>query len=128
MFILNSPRNGAHLIACKRSWHFPGKPKLVWHPAHRIKEWGCIDMSMDTQHLKYPLVLFGSEGSALTLARFLLSPGISMLVIVLQQRQRTTFWSYYRALNGLCVSMCRLSTYSFIHSYLIQSGKWPLKF
>ena len=35
--------------------------------------------SMDTMHLKDPLVLFGSEGTALTLPRFLLSLGINML-------------------------------------------------
>ena len=38
-----------------------------------------MDLSMDTLHLKYHLVLFGSEGSALTLSLFLLSPRIVML-------------------------------------------------
>ena len=38
-----------------------------------------MDLSMDSLHLKYPLVLFGSEGSALTLPPFLLSPRIFML-------------------------------------------------
>ena len=38
-----------------------------------------MDLSMDTLHLKYHLVLFGSEGSALTLSLFLLSPRIIML-------------------------------------------------
>ena len=33
---------------------------------------------MDTPHLKDPLVLFGSEGSALTLPLFHLSPTITM--------------------------------------------------
>ena len=51
---------GAHLMVCSRSWHLPGNPKLVWHPAYLIKEGGCVDLSMDTLHLKYPLVLFGS--------------------------------------------------------------------
>ena len=37
------------------------------HPARLIKEGGCVDLSVDTLHLIYPLVLFGSEGSALTL-------------------------------------------------------------
>ena len=31
-------------------------------------------MSVNTMNLKYPLVLFGSEGSALTFPLFLLSP------------------------------------------------------
>ena len=53
-----------------------GPRKLVWHPACLIKEGGCVDLGMDTLHLKYVLVLFGSEGSALTLPFFLLSPRI----------------------------------------------------
>ena len=44
-----------------------------------MKEGGCVDLSMDTLHLEYPLVLFGSGGSALTLPLFLLSPRMSML-------------------------------------------------
>ena len=59
---------GAHLIVCNRSWHLPGNPELMWHPARLKKEGGCVDLSMDTLHLKYPLVLFGYEGSALTLS------------------------------------------------------------
>ena len=38
-----------------------------------------MDLSMDTLHLKYPMVLFGSESSALTLPLFLLSSRITML-------------------------------------------------
>ena len=34
---------------------------LVWHTARLVKEGGCVDL-----YLRYPLVLFGSEGSALT--------------------------------------------------------------
>ena len=37
-----------------------------------------MDMSMDTMLQKDPLVLFGSEGSVLTLPRFLLSLRIIM--------------------------------------------------
>ena len=66
-------------VVCNRRWHLPGNPKLVWHPARLIKEGGCVDLSMDTLHLKYPLVLDGSEGSALTLPLFRLSPRIIML-------------------------------------------------
>ena len=46
---------------------------VLWRPARLIKEGECVDLSIDTKHLKDPLVLFGSEGSALTLALFLLS-------------------------------------------------------
>ena len=49
------------------------------HPARLIKEGGCVDLSLDTLHLKWPLFLFGSEGSALTLPLFLLSSRIIML-------------------------------------------------
>ena len=66
-------------MLCNRSWHLPGNPKLVWHPARLIKEGECVDMTMGTLHLKYHLVLFGSEGSALALPLFLLSPRIIML-------------------------------------------------
>ena len=66
-------------IVCNRSWRLPGNSKLVWHPARLIKEGGCVVLSMHTLHLKYPLVLFGSEGSALTLPLSPLSPRIIML-------------------------------------------------
>ena len=54
-------------MVCKRSWHLPVNPKLVRHRARLIKEGGCVDLSMDTLHLNFPLVLFVSEGSALTI-------------------------------------------------------------
>ena len=60
-------------MVCNRSWHLPGNPACL------IKEGGCVDLSMDTMHLKYPLVLLGYVGSALTLPLFLLSPRIIML-------------------------------------------------
>ena len=66
-------------MVCNRSWHLPGNLKLVWHPDCLIKVGGCEDMSMNTLHLKYPLVLFGSEGSALTLPLILLSPRVVIL-------------------------------------------------
>ena len=53
--------------------------RAMWHPATLIKERGCVDMPMDTMYLIYPLVLFDSEGSALTLTLFLLSHRIIML-------------------------------------------------
>ena len=49
------------------------------YPSRLIKEGGCVDLSMDTMHVKDPLVLFGSEGFPLTLPLFLLSPRIIML-------------------------------------------------
>ena len=82
-FAYCGPRKGHTLLACSvvcnRSWYLPGNPKLVWHPARLIKEGGCVDLSMDTMHLKDPLVLFGSEDSAFTLPLFLLSLRIIML-------------------------------------------------
>ena len=45
-------------MVCNGSWHLPGSPKLVWHPARLIKEGGCVDLSVDTMHLKDPLILF----------------------------------------------------------------------
>ena len=78
-YIHTSPLQGAHLMVCNRSWHLPGNPKLVWHPVRLIKEGGCVDLSMDTQHLKYSLVVLVYEGSALTLPLVLLSPRIIMV-------------------------------------------------
>ena len=34
----------------------PPRPEAGGHPARPIKEKGCGDLSMDTLHLKYPLV------------------------------------------------------------------------
>ena len=48
-------------------------------PARLLKEGGCVDPSEDTMHLKDPLVLFGFEGTALSLTLFLLSARIYML-------------------------------------------------
>ena len=45
----------------------------------RKKEGGCVDLPMHILLLKYALVLFESESSALTLSPFLLSPRINML-------------------------------------------------
>ena len=70
---------GAHYMVCNRSWHLPGNPKLVWHPARLTTEGGCVNLFIDTLHLKYPSVLFGSEGSALIHLEYL------CFVIVLQQ-------------------------------------------
>ena len=65
------------LMVYNRSWHLPGDPKQVGTLIK--KEGGCVDLAMDTLHLKYPLVLFGSEGYALTLLLLLLSPRVIVL-------------------------------------------------
>ena len=54
------------VLICKGFSHFSGFLNhfilaMVWHPARLLKEGGCVDLSMDTLHLNYPLVLFGSE-------------------------------------------------------------------
>ena len=39
-------------MVCNRSSHLPGNLKQVWHPACLIKEGGCVNLSVDTMHLK----------------------------------------------------------------------------
>ena len=91
---------------------------LVWHPPHLIKEWGCVDLSMDTLHLKYPLVLFGSEGPALTIPLFLLLPRIITLCHCSSTMAKDHFLLLsYGTKRPLCVDV-HLNTYSFIHSYI----------
>ena len=96
-----------------RSWHIPGNPRLVMHPARLIEEWGCVDLSMVTLHLKYPLVLFGYEGSALSLP-LLLSPRRIMLCQFFNYDKGPLFASICGAGWPLCVDV-PLNTYSFIH-------------
>ena len=55
----------------------------------------CVDLSMDTLHLKYPLVLFEYEGSALTLPLFLLSPRIIMLCHCSSTMRKDHFLIFY---------------------------------
>ena len=43
-------------VVCSRDLHLPGNPKMVWHPYHFKKEGRCVDLSMDTIHIKDPLV------------------------------------------------------------------------
>ena len=42
----NEPLKGhiplACSMVCKRNWHMPVNPKLVWHPARLIKEGRCL--------------------------------------------------------------------------------------
>ena len=110
---LTTPQ-GAHLMV---SSHLPGNPKLVCHPACLIKEWGCVDLSLDTLHLKYPLVLFGSEGSALNLPLSVLSPRTIMLCHCSSTMKKDHFLLIsYGTRLPLCVDV-PLNTYSFIHSF-----------
>ena len=85
-----------------------GNPELVWHHARLIKEGESGDLSMDTMHLKDPLVLFGSKASALTLPLFLLSPRIIMVChcssTMAKDNDKRPF--HCMALSGLCVPMC----------------------
>ena len=66
-------------MVCSRSCHLPGNSRLLWHPVRFIKGGGCVDLSVDTMHLKDPLVLFEFESSVLSLPPFLLSSRINML-------------------------------------------------
>ena len=100
-------------MVCNRNWHILGNPKLVCHPARLIKDGRYVDLSMDIMHLKDLLVLFGSEGSVLTL--FLLSPKIIMLC----HCSSTVTKNYllviiYGTKGSLCVDV-PLNKHSFIH-------------
>ena len=93
------------------------------------KEGGCVDLSMDSLHLKYPLVLFGSEGSGLTLPLFLLSPRIIMLCHWSSTMTKDHFLLTYHGTKWpLCVDV-PLNTYSILTStscLLTESGDAPL--
>ena len=64
----------------------------MYKAARLIKVWGCVELSVDTLHLKYPLVLFGSEGSALTLPLFFLSPRIITICHCSSTMTNEYFW------------------------------------
>ena len=67
-------------------WHLGGNPNLVWNPARLMKEGGCVDLSVDTMHIKDPMVLFGFEGFSLSLFLFsFFHLELICFVIVLQQ-------------------------------------------
>ena len=113
---------GAHLMVCNRSWHLPGNRKLVWHPTRLITELGCVNLSMDTLHLSYTLVLFWSEGSTLTPTLVLLSPRINMLCHCSPTMTKDHFLLIsYGTKWPLCVDV-PLNTYSFIQS--VDSRCW----
>ena len=85
-----------------------------------IKEEGCVDLSMDTLHLKYPLVPFGSEDSALTLPLFCLSPNIILLCHCFSTVTKDQLLMIFDGTKlPLCVNV-PLKTHSFIHSWLLS--------
>ena len=108
-------------MVCNGRWHLLGNPKLVWHPARLIKEWGCVDLSVDTMHLKDPLILFRFEGSALSLSLFLPLFRFSHRINILGHYPTMTKDHFSEkslmALNSLCVPM-GLNKPSFIHSLI----------
>ena len=115
-------------LLCNRSWHLPGNPKQVWHPARLIKEEGCVYLSVDTMHLKDPLALFGSEGSALTLPLFLLLPRKITLCrcssTVTKDHLLVTCYGTKRPL-ALCADV-PLNHHSFIHLTFGQASSSSL--
>ena len=90
---------------------------MLWLPARLIKEGGCVDLPMDTLHLKLLcLVLFGSKGSALSLPLFLLSPRIISLGHCSSTMTKGHFLLvFYGTKWPLCVDV-PLNTHSFNHS------------
>ena len=59
-------------MVCNSSWHLPGNPKLVWHPVRLVKEGGCVDLSMGTRQLNYPLYWSSLDLKALLLLHLFL--------------------------------------------------------
>ena len=103
-------------MLCNSSWQLLRNPKLVWHPARLIKEGECVDLPMDTLHLKYPFAICGSEGSALTLPLFLRSPSIISIFHCYSTMTKDHFLVIsYGSKLPLCVNV-GLNTHSFIHS------------
>ena len=72
---------------------------------------------MDILHLNYPLVLFGSKGSASTLPLILLSPRIMMLCHCSSTMTKDHFLVIFMALN---VCQC-----AFKHSFIPAFHKQP---
>ena len=73
-----------------------------------------MDLSLDNIHLQDPLVLLGSEGSALTISIFLLSSGISMVCHCYSTVRKDHFLVLSMSLNGLCVPLCLKARIHFI--------------
>ena len=97
-------------------------PQMAWHPARLIKR-GCVDMSMDTMHLKDPWYSLDLKALLLLLLFSFFHLEWLCFVIVLQQWQRTTFGWYCMTLNGLCVPMW---LYTIIHSFIPYCRRYPL--
>ena len=85
---------------------------LVWHPARPVKEGGCVDL-----YLRYPLVLFGSEGSALTPPLFLSSPRIVLLCDCSLTMAKDHFcYTFWHKMTSVCRCAFKHSFIEFIHS------------
>ena len=83
-----------------------------WSPYKRRR---CVDLSMDTMHLKDPLVLFGSEGSAFTVPLFLLSLRIIMFCHIYSTMSKHHFLvMFYGTKWPLCADV-PLNPHASIH-------------
>ena len=92
------------------SWWAP------WSTYKRREVCGWSGQPMDALHLKYPYVLFGSEGSTLILPLFLLSPRIIMLFHCSSTMTKDHFLLIsYGTKWPMCVDVL-LNTYSSILS------------
>ena len=87
---------------------------LTGHPARLRKEGGCEDLSMDTMHLNYQFVLFGSEGSALTPTLFLLSPRIVMLCHCSSRMTKDHFLVIFHGTKSPLCAAVHLNPHPFI--------------
>ena len=77
----------------------------MWFPARLIKEWGCVDLSVDTMHLTDPLDPFGFEGSALSLSLFPISPRNTMRCHSFSAMTKDHFLENLYGPEWPCVSM-----------------------
>ena len=111
-------------MVCDRSWHLPGNPRLAWHPARLVKEGRCADLSkrssLDLKALlcsKRSLVLFGSEGSAITLPLILLLSRIIMLCNYSSTMTKCHLLLVFYSIKWLVCSDVPLRHHSLIHSF-----------
>ena len=85
-----------------------------------------IVVIMNTLHLKYPLVLFGSEGCALILPLILLSPRIIIMIYHCSSTMTNDHFLIivYATREPLFINV-PLNTHSFIHSSLSSTAAMP---
>ena len=75
-----------------------------------------MDLSMDMLHLNYPLVLFGSEGSTLTLHLSLFSPRIIFLCHCSSKMTKDHFLIIFHDTKcPLCAAVPLTLIHSFFH-------------